>query len=64
MNIISYAGAIGGRIVVSEYVYAFKLAYGNLCYVRKEVVRDSFRILAHFSALVCADWIKVTQKRD
>ena len=62
MDVITYAGSIRSIIVITEYSQAFQFADGNLCNIRKQVVRDSFRIFTDHAALMCSDWVEVTKQ--
>ena len=62
VDIIAHACSIRCVVVVSEYTEAFQFADGYLCDVGHQVVRDTFRVLADQSALMCADRIEISQE--
>ena len=50
------------RVVIAEDTDASQLADGNLCDIRKQVVRDALRILADQAALVRSDRVEVAEQ--
>ena len=62
VNIISNARSVGSIVIITENVKMIKLSDRNLSNIRHKVVRDSVRILADASALMCADRIEITEK--
>ena len=64
MNIIPYAGAVMGRIVVTKYRQLFQFADRDFGDIRHEIVRDAGRVFADQAGGMSPDRIKVAQEHD
>ena len=64
VDVIAHTGSVRSRVIIAEDTEAFQLADSNLCDIRNQVVRDSLRILADQTALVCTDWVEVAEQND
>ena len=62
MDIVSYACAVVGRIIVAEYAKLRKLAHCHLLDIGHKVVGDTVGVFAKLAALVSADGIEVSEK--
>ena len=62
VDVVTYAGSVRCIVVIAEYTEAFQFADRYLCYIRKQVVRDTFRIFSDHAALVCTDRVEVTKQ--
>ena len=63
MDVVAYAGAVRGGIVVAEHMHLFQRAHGHLGDVGHEVIGDAVGVLADQAALVGADGVEVAQQR-
>jgi hypothetical protein len=61
VNVVSYAGAVFSRVVVSEHTQLWSLAYNNLLYVGEEIVGMYKRLIANEVGRMSSTWIEVTQ---
>ena len=61
MNIVPYAGAVRGGVVVTKHAQLLQLTHSHLGNVGHQVVGNAVGILAHGAALVGADGVKVPQ---
>ena len=64
VDVIAHTGSVRSRVIIAEDTETFQLADSNLCDIRNQVVRDSLRILADQTALVCTDWVEVAEQND
>ena len=64
MDVVAYAGAVVGVIVVAEDAEFLTLAYGHLGDVGHEVVGDAVGVFADGAALVCTDGVEVAEEHD
>ena len=64
MDIIPHAGSIRRIVVVTEDIYLRKPPDRDAGDIRKQIVRNSLRILADQTALVGTDRIEVAQEHD
>jgi NRPS condensation-like uncharacterized protein len=62
VDIISYACAVNGIIVVAENVEFFQFSNRNLRNIGHEVVGDSLGVLTDKSAFVSTDGVEITEK--
>ena len=62
VNIVTYTCSIRGIIVISEDTNTFQFSDGNLCHIRKQVVRNSLRILSDETGFVSTNRVKVTKQ--
>ena len=64
VDVVAYAGAVVGVIVVAEDAEFLTLAYGHLGDVGHEVVGDAVGVFADGAALVCTDGVEVAEEHD
>ena len=64
VNIVTYTCSIRGIIVISEDTDTFQFSDGNLCHIRKQVVRDSLRILSDTSTFMCSYRVEIAKKNN
>lgn len=64
VDVVAYAGAIGGGVVVAEHLNALQLSNGNLGNVGKQVVWDVLRVFADATGNVRTDGIEVAKQND
>lgn len=62
MDIVSYACAVVGGIIVAEYAKLGKLAHCHLLDIGHKVVGDTVGVLAKLAALVSADGVEVSEE--
>ena len=62
VNVITDTGSVRSVIVIAEYAQAYQLANCHLCNVRKQVVRDTLRILTDTAGLMSSDRVKVAKQ--
>ena len=64
VDVVAYTSTVVCVVVVTENTELGTLAHSCLCDVRHKVVRNTIRVLADSTALVCTDWVEVTQEND
>ena len=64
VDVVSYAGAVGGVVVISENTEELSLAHSHLLDVGEEVVGYAVGILAYKAAAVSADRIEISKQSD
>mmetsp|Transcript_26001 Transcript_26001/g.65335 ORF Transcript_26001/g.65335 Transcript_26001/m.65335 type:complete len:243 (-) Transcript_26001:47-775(-) len=64
MDVVAYAGAVRGVVVVAKDVQLGALADGHLQNVRCEVIGDALGVFADQAAFVRADGVEVAQEND
>ena len=62
MDVITYAGSVGGIIIITENTQLFQLANCHLCDVRHQVVGDTVGVLTNGTALACSDRVEVMKQ--
>ena len=62
VNVVAYAGAVRGIVVVAKDMNGLSLANGGLSHVRNEVVGNACRIFADKAGLVRANGIEVAEQ--
>ncbi|MFQ9126981.1 MAG: hypothetical protein ACLR4Z_09615 [Butyricicoccaceae bacterium] len=64
MDVIAAAGTIRRQVIVTENREMIASANGNLRDIRHQIVRNTLRVLADTTGLMCADRIEIAQKND
>ena len=64
VDVVAYARAVGGVVVIAEHLESFEPADGDLGDVGDEVVRDPIRVFADETGLVGTDRVEVAQEDD
>ena len=62
MDIVTDSSAVRRIVIISKHTDLFELAYSHLSNIRRQIIRDTLRILSDLPALVSAYRIKVTQQ--
>ena len=62
MDVIADTSSVRSIVVITENADALEFSDGNLCDIRKQVVRDALRILSDKAALMRSDRIEVTKQ--
>ena len=62
MDVIADTSSVRSIVVITENADALEFSDGNLCDIRKQVVRDALRILSDKAALMRSDRVEVTKQ--
>ena len=64
VNVVTYAGAVFGWVVVAKYRQRFTAPDRDLRDIRHQVVRNALRVFAHIARWMGANRIEVAQQCD
>ena len=62
MDVIADTSSVRSIVVITENADALEFSDGNLCDIRKQVVRDALRILSDKAALMRSDRVEVAKQ--